>query len=207
MEKKKKKYNNEELLEENHILKQIALNDICRLMEISTKYLDIEKHANEFEIGLKYLCFILKKMILTKTELIRLVHHLFIFFNRFYQYITEKSKNIYLLLNIFNGLAEIVFMISVSYNDFVVYEYLNKYKKVIKIESIKPLDDFIHVKSMVGSALYQIILKSCDILRRHYELIPKRKDENSNLFKFHRRQSIQINKDINIKLPESGALF
>ena len=207
MENINKKYNNEELLEENHILKQIALNDICRLMEISTKYLDIEKHANEFEIGLKYLCFILKKMILTKTELIRLVHHLFIIFNRFYQYITEKSKNIYLLLNIFNGLAEIVFMISVSYNDFVVYEYLNKYKKVIKIESIKPLDDFIHVKSMVGSALYQIILKSCDILRRHYELIPKRKDENSNLFKFHRRQSIQINKDINIKLPESGALF
>ena len=52
-----KKYHNELLMEENHILKNIALNDICRLMEISIKYLDLEKHSNEFEIGLKYLCF------------------------------------------------------------------------------------------------------------------------------------------------------
>jgi hypothetical protein len=202
-----KKYHNELLMEENHILKNIALNDICRLMEISIKYLDLEKHSNEFEIGLKYLCFILKKMMFTKVELIKLVHHLFIFFNKFYDYLTKKNQNIYSLLNIFNGLAEIVFMISVSYNDIVVMEYLNKYKKYTNIDSIKPIDDFIHVKSMFGNALYQIILKSCDILRRHYELIPKKRDENNSIFDLHHKQSVHLNKDINIQLAKNGALF
>ena len=201
------KYNNEELMKEGHILKKIALEEICRLMEISLRFLDLEKHANEYEIGLKYLCFILKKILLTKTELIKLCHHLSIFFNVFYKYITSKSQNIYKLLNIFNGLAEIVFLISVSYNDLIVMEYLNKYKKTTNIESIKPLSDFIHVNTLYGKALYKIILKSCEILKRHYELIPKKRDENKNIYDFHSRQSMIINKDINKRLAENGALF
>ena len=207
MENINQKYGNEELMKYNHILKEIAINDICRLMEIGVKYLDMQKHANEFEIGLKYLCFILKKMILTKDELIVLIHHLFIFFNKFYDYLTTKKPNIYLLLNIFNGLAEITFMISVNYNDIIVMEYLNKNKNYINIEKIKPIDDFIHVKSMCGSALYQIILQSCDLLRKHYELIPKRIDKNNIDMINQQRHNIEINNDINIRLPESGGLF
>ena len=98
-------------------------------------------------------------------------------------------------------------MISVAYNDIVVMEYLNKYKKYTNIDSIKPIDDFIHVKSMFGNALYQIILKSCDILRRHYELIPKKRDENNSIFDLHHKQSVHLNKDINIQLAKNGALF
>ena len=206
MENINQKYDNMRLMEDNHILKNIALNDICRLMEISIKYLDMEKHANEYEIGLKYLCFVLKKTILTKVELIKLVHLLYIFFNRFYEYLTTKNPNIYLLLNIFNGLAEIVFMIAVNYNDIIVMEYLNRHKNTLKIRKIKPLDDFIHVKSKCGGALYQIILKSCDLLRKHYELIPKGSNENNNNINLL-KESLKINKDINIKLPENGALF
>ena len=129
-----KKYDNQKLMENNHILKDIAFNDICRLLEIGVKYLVLENHANEFEIGLKYLCFILKKIMFTKDELIILVHHLFIFFNRFYDYFINKSRNKNKLLNIFNGLAEIIFLISVSYNDIVVMDYLTKYKKNTTID-------------------------------------------------------------------------
>ena len=202
-----KKYDNEQLMEENHILKNIALNDICRLMEIGVKYLDLENHANEFEIGLKYICFILKRLMFTKIELIKLVHHLFIFFNMFYDYFINKSRNKNKLLNIFNGLTEIVFLISVSYNDIVVMDYLNKYKKYTIIDRIKPLDDFIHVKSMCGAALYQMILKSCDILGKHYELIPKKREEKNNIFDLHKRESIELNNDINFRLAKNGALF
>ena len=202
-----KKYDNQKLMENNHILKDIAFNDICRLLEIGVKYLVLENHANEFEIGLKYLCFILKKIMFTKDELIILVHHLFIFFNRFYDYFINKSRNKNKLLNIFNGLAEIIFLISVSYNDIVVMDYLTKYKKYTTIDGIKPLDDFIHVKSMCGNSLYQMILKSCDILRKHYELIPRKKEENNNFLDLHKRQSIELNKDINFRLAKNGALF
>ena len=207
MENINQKYNNEELMEEEHILKKIALNDICRLMEISVTHIDIEKHHNEFEIGLKYLCFILKKTMFTKNELIKLVHHLFIFFNKLYNYVVDKSQNTYVLLNIFNGLVEIVFMISVSYNDMVVLDYLTKYKKATNINSIKQLDDFIHVKSMCGGALYQIILKSCNFFRRHYGLIPKRREENNNIYSIHTMKKNQLRKDINLRLPENGGLF
>ena len=207
MENINKKYNNEEIMKDDHILKNIALNDICRLMEISIKYLDLEKYHNEFEIGLKYLCFLLKKTMFTKVELIKLMHHLIIFCNQFYNYITNGNHNMYILLNIFNGLAEIVFMISVSYNDLVVFDYLTKHKKTTNIDNIKPLDDFIHVKSKYGAALYQVVLKSCDILRRHYELIPKRRNEKSNIFDIHKKESAQLSKDINLRLSENGGLY
>jgi hypothetical protein len=146
-------------------------------MEISIKYINLDKIAYEFEVGLKYICFILKKMLFTKIELIKLVHHLFIFFNKFYDYIKSKNPKIELLLNIFQGIAEIIFMISITYNDYAVMEYLYKYKNTISIEDIKSIDDFIHIKSLCGSALFQIILKSCDIIRNYYERLPKRGDK------------------------------
>ncbi len=199
------KYGNEELMKDDHIIKIIAFNDVVRLLEISVKHLDIQKNANEIEIGLKYLCFILKKMILTKVELIKLTHHLVIFFNKFYEFIRTKNPDIYSLLNIFNGLAEIVFMIPVSYNDIIVMEYLNKHKNTKNIEKIKPLDEFMHVKSKCGIGLYQIILKSCDLLRMHYEKIPKSNTKNYNINDINNKT--QVIKDKNIKLPENGGLF
>ena len=65
-------------------------------------------------------------------------------------------------------------MIAVSYNDLVIMDYLTKNKNESNIEDIKSLDDFIHIKSIAGSALFEIIIKSCDILKRHYERLPKR---------------------------------
>ena len=162
------KYNNEKLMEENNILKEIALNHICRLMEISVNNIDLEKLAYELEVGLKYLCFILKKMLFTKVELIKFSHLFIMFFNKFYNYIKNKNPKINLLLNIFEGIAEIVFMISVSYKDLIVMDYLHNYKKETSIENNKSIDDFIHVKGMVGSSMFQIIIKSCDILKDHY---------------------------------------
>ena len=197
------KYNNEKLMEENNILKEIALNHICRLMEISVYNIDLEKLAYELEVGLKYLCFILKKMLFTKVELIKFTHLFIMFFNKFYNYIKNKNPNIYLLLNIFEGIAEIVFMISISYNDLIVMDYLNKYKNETSIENINPIDDFIHIKGMVGSSMFQIIIKSCDILKDHYNRIPKRREKINNL----KTKEIQLDKNTNIRLPENGGLF
>ena len=198
-----KKYNNTNLMEENNIIKEIALNDISRLMEISIKYIDLEKIAYEFEVALKYICFILKKMLFTKEELIILIHYLKIFFEKFYDYIKNNNPNIYLLLNIFQGIVEIVFMISVTYNDLIIMEYLNKYKKEYSIENIKSIDDFIHVKSEYGFTLFQIVIKSCDILKDHYDRLKKRGEK----IKGNEIKEIQIDKDTNIRLPENGGLF
>ena len=196
------KYNNTNIMDEENILKEILFENICKLMEVSIKYIDLEKLAYEFEVGLKYICFILKRILLTKNELIYLIHYLKNFFKDFYDYIQKKNQDIYSLLNIIQGIAEIVFMIAVSYNDLIIMDYLNKYKHESSIEDIKSLDDFIHVKNEGGSALFQIIIKCCDILKIHYERLPKRGEKLNNI-----NTQVQIDKDTNIRLPENGGLF
>ena len=194
------KYNNEKISEEKNISKVIEFDNICKLMEVGFKYTNVEKLAYEFEVGLKYICFILKRMLLTKDKLIQLTHYLINFFTKFYEYYKKKNPKIEHLLNIFQGIAEIVLMIAVSYNDLVIMDYLTKYKNESNIEDIKSLDDFIHIKSIAGSALFEIIIKSCDILKRHYERLPKRGKKINNI-------NENIDKDTNIKLPENGGLF
>ena len=196
------KYNNNKIMEEKNILKEILFDNICTLMEVSIKYINMEKMAYEFEIGLKYICFILKRILLTKNELIYLIHYIKNFFKVFYDYIIKKNPDIHLLSNIIQGIIEIVFMIAVSYNDLIIMDYLHKYKDKISIESIKSIDDFIHVKNKGGSALFQIIIKCCDLLKRHYDRLPKRGEKLINI-----NLNIQIDKDTNIRLPENGGLF
>ena len=127
------KYHCKELMEENQIIKKIVFKDICRLMEIAIQRINLEKHSSEFEISLKYICFIIKKMMFSKNELILLSHHLLIFFKEFYDYLIKKKPDISKLRNLINGLIEIIFMISVNYNDLVVMDYFKRLKKLKKL--------------------------------------------------------------------------
>ncbi len=182
------KYSNKKLMVEGNVLKEIALKDVCSLMEISFKYIDLKAKAYEFEVCLKYLCFILKKMLFTRTELIKLSHCLINIFKKFHEYIETKKPNLKSILNIFQGLAEIVLIFSVSYNDLVILDYLKKYKYETQIKNIKSIDDFIHIKSACGNALFKIIIMSCDFIKKHYECLSKKNNENEdndNVINFH----------------------
>ena len=79
-----KKYNLENLFKEDNILKRIAMDQICNLMEIGMDYVCIEENQDEFEIGLKYLCFMLKRMIFTKGDIIKLINSLYKFHSKFF---------------------------------------------------------------------------------------------------------------------------
>ena len=95
---------------------KIALEEACTLMETGMNYLNIEKNQDEFEIGLKYICFLLKRMAFSNKEFDRLIQSLFSFYEKFFEYLTGDKSNIYGLLSIFNTLAEIFYLICVQYN-------------------------------------------------------------------------------------------
>ena len=78
------KYTLDSLYNEGGVLKTIAMDEICTLMEIGMDYVNIEENQDEFEIGLKYLCFMLKHMFFTKNDLIKLIYSLYRFHSKFF---------------------------------------------------------------------------------------------------------------------------
>ena len=50
-----KKYDLKTLFKENNVLKIIAIEDICNLIEVGMNFLNIKANRLEFEIGLKYI--------------------------------------------------------------------------------------------------------------------------------------------------------
>ena len=184
-----KKYDLRTFFKENNVLKMIVIEDICNLIEVGMDYLNIKDNRIEFEFGLKYVCFMVKKMI----------------FN-----------NLYPLLDIFNILIELFFMFTVTYNDLTVMEYLDKNKNIIKIDKIEELEDFIHTKSEHGGMLFKMLLRTCEIFKIHYDLIEKEdesKEGNDDYIQKRNKKILKL-KNINnkikgtdIKLPQNGGLF
>ena len=158
------KYNLYKLIKKKHILKQIIINDICNLMSIGADILNIEEYSEEFEIGLKILCFMMKKMLFTKEDLIKLIDSLYKFFDKFFIHINSSTSNIFLLIDIFSGLSELFLMISVNYNDIVVMNYLDKFENPLNINIIELKEDFIHESSEHGNKLFEMIMKSNELL-------------------------------------------
>ena len=81
------------------------------------KYISVEENQDEFEIGLKIICFMLKRLMFNKEDLIQLINSLSDFHENFYEYMMSSKNNIYSLVDIFYGIVEICYMISVHYND------------------------------------------------------------------------------------------
>ena len=212
-----KKYDLKTIFKENNVLKMIVIEDICNLIEFGLDYLNLKENRIEFEFGLKYVCFMVKKMIFTKKDIKKLIKSIYPFFNKFYEFIqSDLENNLYPLLDIFNTLIELLFMFTVSYNDLTVMEYLDKNKNVITIVNIEQLEDFIHSKSEHGSMIFKILLRSCDIFKIHYELIEKEdktKEINEDYIEKIREKKLKRKiienkiKNTDIKLPQNGGLF
>ena len=212
-----KKYDLGTFFRENNVLKMIVIEDICNLIEVGMDYLNIKDYRIEFEFGLKYVCFMVKKMIFTKKDIKKLITSIYVFYNRFFEFIqSDIDNNLYPLLDIFNILIELFFMFTVSYNDLTVMEYLDKNKNVTKTEHIQELEDFIHSKSEHGGMLFKMLLRTCEIFKIHYDLIEKEDESKEGneeyIEKKNKKKSMLKNiknkiKGTDIKLPSNGGLF
>ena len=212
-----KKYDLQTFFKENNVLKMIVIEDICSLIEVGMDYLNIKDNRIEFEFGLKYICFMVKKMIFTKEDIKKLIKSIYIFYNRFYEFIqSDIDNNLYPLLDIFNILIELFFMFTVSYNDLTIMEYFEKNKNQKIIDNIAELEDFIHSKNDHGGMLFKMVLRTCEIFKIHYELIEKEdtlkegSDEYIEKMKEKKRKKKLIEhkiKGTDIKLPQNGGLF
>jgi len=208
------KYDASKLMESNHELKDIVINDVCHLMTLGINTISIEEYSEDFDIGLKLICFMIKKLIFTKNDVIKLINSLFIFFNKLYNHIMSRKSNVFELLDLFCCLSELFLMISVYYNDIIVMDYLDSHKNTVKIEKINLDDDFIHVSSEHGNNLLKMITKFCDLLKSHYNLLNNNeeiiKEKEKKLFKdkIKLQKLAKLKENITlVKLPENGGLF
>jgi len=192
-------------------IKKYVLDELCDLMSKGMELISVEENQDEFEIGLKIICFMIKRLMFNKEELIILINSLTNFHTKFYNYITKERNNIYSLIDIFNVIVEICYMISVNYNDLVIEDYLNGTKKEI--------GKFIHAKSEHGNKLLSIILKNCDLITKHYKILikpslnEKSEEERKRLIKRQKHLIAMQTKissrttGVKIKMPDNGGLF
>ena len=202
----------------NSIILKITLNVISELIVTGMNYLSIEENQDEFEIGLKFICFILKHMLLTKNQLNELVSSIYVFFNKFYENFIDDKSNIYLLINIFSTLAEIFMEISVTYNDLVVDEYFTEEKIKSFIHKNHRDEDENNISS--GEMIFEMLIKSCDILKMHYDLllmsdIYQNPGSDKRFLKKQARHKVRIENaqknfygpNVNIRFPPNGGLL
>ena len=155
-------------LDEDSPVKTFVLKGLCNLIAKGMNYVSVEENQDEFEIGLKLIAFMLKRMIFDKNDIILLIDSIYDFHCYFYHYIMSEKNNIYSLIDIFNAIIEICFIISVYYNDLIIEEYLNQ-KKPEKIGK------FIQYKNEHSNKLLTILLKNCDLFTKHFKLLIKPK--------------------------------
>ena len=198
------KYN---LIGESEV-KNLVLISICDLLKKAMKYISVEENQDEFEIGLKLISFMLKRMTFDKNGLILLINSLYEFHCYFYKYI--ENNNIYSLIDIFSTIIEICFIISVSYNDSVIEEYLKDKNNI---------GFFIHSKSEHSLKLFTILIKNCDLFTKHFNILIKpnlnKKDKEEikreNIVRKHKiamqNQILNRTTGVNTKMPENGGLF
>ena len=202
----------------NSIILKITLDVICELMSTGMKYLAIDENQDEFEIGLKYICFILKHILLTKNELNSLVSSIYTFFNKFYENLIDSKANIYSLINIFSTLVEIFMEITVTYNDLVVDEYFTEDKIKSFIHKNHRDEDENNICS--GEMIFEMLIKCCDVLKMHYDFLlmcdvyQSATGDKKFIRKKERHQERIRNvtenpygKNVNIRFPSNGGLL
>ena len=193
-------------------VKTYALNELCNLMTKGMHFISVEENQDEFEIGLKLLCFMIKRFMFTKQDLMTLIDSLAIFHSKFYEYIMKEKNNIYSLIDIFNAIVEICYMIAVNYNDLIIEEFLNN-------KRAKEIGKFIHSKSEHSNKLLSIILKNCDLMTKHYKILIKpsldKKSEEEKKREKHiqkhllamQAKILNTTTGVQIKMPTNGGLF
>jgi hypothetical protein len=187
-------------------------------MTTGMNYLNIEENQDEFEIGLKFICFILKHMLLNKIQLNTLVTNLYDFFNRFYETLVDDRSNIYLLINVFSTLVEIFMEITVTYNDLVVDEYFTEDKIKSFIHKNHRDEDENNICS--GEMIFEMLIKCCDVLKMHYDFLlmcdvyqSATGDKKFIRKKERHKERIRnvtenpYGKNVNIRFPSNGGLL
>ena len=199
-------------LDEDSSVKKFVLIGICSLITKGMKYVFIEENQDEFEIGLKLIIFMLKRMIFDKNDIILLIDSIYDFHSSFYDYIMSEQNNIYSLIDIFNAIIEICFIISIYYNDLTVEEYLSNNK-------FNVMDKFIHTKSEQSKKLLTILLKNCDLFSKHFNILIKPNLNIKDKEEIRREKKVRKHKlalqyqissrttGVNIKMPDNGGLF
>jgi len=205
------KINEKYKIREDFPLKKFALNELHILMTKGLLYISVEDNQDEFEIGLKILCFMIKHLMFNKEDLILLIDSLAVFHDKFYEYITKEKNNIYSLLDIFNAIVEICYMISVNYNDIIIEEYLDNPKN--------EMGNFIHARSEHSVKLLCIILKNCVLFTKHFKLLIKpdlddkneeeknREKNRRNHLKAIQQKIVSHTTGVSIKMPKHDGLF
>ena len=193
-------------------IKDFALKELCNLIKNGMKYISIEENQDEFEIGLKILCFMLKKLMFNKEDLILLINSLYNFHENFYEYIMSSKNNIYSLIDIFNAIVEICYIISVNYNDLIIEESLENSKDISS-------EKFIITKNEHSNKLLVIIFKNCDLFSKHFDILIKpevdikSKEEKKREEKLRKHLLIMQQKilskttGITQKIPENSGLL
>ena len=202
--------NNKYNLNKGNSLKNFALKELCNLITKGMKYISVEENQDEFEIGLKILCFMLKKLMFNKEDLILFINSLYNFHEKFYDYIMSGKNNLYSLIDIFHAIVEICYIISVYYNDLIFEESLEK-----KNFSEK----FLITKSEHSNKLLTIVFKNCDLFTKHFDLLikpeldQKSKEEKKREEKLRKHllmmQQKILSKTTGVaqKMPENGGLL
>ena len=197
---------------ENSDIKKFVLLSLCNLIKKGMNYISVEENQDEFEIGLKLINFMLKRMIFNKNDIILLIDSIYDFHSNFYNYIMCEDNNIYSLIDIFNSLVEICFIISVYYNDLIIENYLNS-------KNIGKIGNFIHTKNQHSNKLLTILLKNCDLFSKHFKILikpnlDKKSEEEIKREKKLRKHKIAMQNKIlsrttgvKTKMPENGGLF
>ena len=193
-------------------VKSFALEEICKLMTKGMHFISVEENQDEFEIGLKLICFMLKRLMFSQEDLKLLIDSLAAFHARFFEYIMKEKNNIYSLIDIFNAIVELIFMIAVNYNDLIIEDYLND-------KNEKEIGKFIHIRSEHKSKLLSIALKNCDLITKHYNILikpslDKKSKEEQKREKHIQKHLIKMQEKISktttgvtTKMPENGGLF
>ena len=195
-------------------LKEFIIKEIFNLMIIGIELISMEENQDEFEIGFKIICFMLKRFMFSQKDLISLIDNMIIFHSNFYEYIMKEKNNIYLLIDIFNVIVEICFIVAVSYNDLIIEEYLNNANK----NNIE-IGKFIHAKSEHSNKLFSMILKNCDLITKHYKILikpnldKKSKEEQIRERKLHKHllaiqaRILSQTTGVIAKMPDNGGIF
>ena len=204
--------NNKYKLLKKDSIKNFALKELCNLISNGMNYISVEENQDEFEISLKIICFMLKRLLFDKNDLILLINSLSNFHENFYDYMMSSKNNIYSLVDIFYGIVEICFMISIYYNDLVIEESLENNKNILS-------GKFIITNSAHTNKLLVIIFKNCDIFSKHYDLLikpeidQKSKEEKKREEKLRKHLLIMqqniLSKTTGVsqKMPENGGIF
>ena len=202
------KYN----MSEGDPIKDFALKELCSLIKNGMKYISIEENQEEFEIGLKILCFMIKRLMFNKDDLIILINSLYDFHVKFYEYIMSSKNNIYSLIDILCGIIELCLMIPVYYNDIIIEENLENISNISSTQ-------FIISKSDYSNKILMIIFKNCDIFSKHYDLLikpefdqkskeEKKREEKLRKHLLKMQQNIlSTTTGVTQKLPENGGLL